>query len=345
MSIEQNVKIGSYNTLVMKYPYNGRDDYTKKAKGGVLYGENLDSRYGHRIANKIVQLNCDCIALQEVNKTSFDKLAEKLWQKEYTGIFSNKNNGEDEGLAIFYKTRRMDMISNHTHYFNDGSGRGIFDVELKLKDNFDISFHLMTSHIDYRTGFMQREFIIFADYVSKIAGPKIICGDFNATPDNSMIQPLWDKQLKDSLYGRHAPTFFDRRIDYILTSPEITTVFNSEVIGDPRKLWSNEEPSDHLPLVTTIRTSHTFVKKTQIIVKYNTGLGNKLFIRGTGPGMSWEKGIELRNINQDTWIFETQSNLPNFEYKILLNDMHWGAGNNGRIECKKTQEITPAFFI
>ena len=132
MSIHQNISFCSYNTLVLKYPYDGKDDYTRKAKNGVLFGEDLHSRYGNRIANKISHFNCDCVALQEVNKACFDVLAEKLWQKGYTGLFSNRNNGEDEGLAIFFKTHRFNVISNHTHYFNDGSGRGILDVGLEV---------------------------------------------------------------------------------------------------------------------------------------------------------------------------------------------------------------------
>lgn len=348
--MSSNISLCSYNTLVLKPPYDGKDPYTKKAKNGVLFGEGLDSRYGRRIAEKIIQLNCDCVALQEVNQASFNKLAEKLWQSGYTGVFTNRNNGEDEGVAIFYRTRRFEHFSNYTHYFNDGSGRGILDVGLKLKD-LNISFHIMTSHIDHRPAFIQKEFNIFADHVSKVPGQKIICGDFNVTPDDHMLLPMWNVRLRDSLYGKpHAPTFFnDRRIDYILTSPEVSAVFDAKVIGDPQKLHVFEEPSDHLPLVATVQLAapipeqpRHFSNQTRIIVKYDAGFGNKLFIRGSGPNMNWGKGVELRNIDKDTWVYETNES-RGFEYKILLNDKTWEKDKNHNIERDKKQEIRPAF--
>ena len=209
----------------------------------------------------------------------------------------------------------------------------------------------MTSHIDYRMHHIQQEFNIFADYASKIAGPKIVCGDFNVTCEHPYLLPMWDKQFKDSLYGRHAPTFFsDRRIDYILTSPEVNSVFDSKVIGDPQKLYSAEEPSDHLPLLTTIylRADSNPLKKARIIVKCDAGFGNKLFIRGNGPGMSWERGTELRNIDKETWIFETQNDLSSFEYKVckvLFNHAEiWETGHNHKTEWNKKQEIFPKFL-
>jgi len=82
--------------------------------------------------------------------------------------------------------------------------------------------------------------------------------------------------------------------------------------------------------------------KTQIIVKCDAGFGNRLFIRGNGPGMNWEKGVKLRNIDKDTWVFETQTDLP-FEYKVLFNDKDWETGCNHKIECHKNQEINPQF--
>jgi hypothetical protein len=154
---------------------------------------------------------------------------------------------------------------------------------------------------------------------------------------------MWDKQLTDSFYGQYAPTFSDQRIDYILTSPEITSAFNSKVIGDPRKLSTAAEPSDHLPLVTTVQLPEPIPSKTQIIIKCDAGWGNKLYIRGDGPGMNWEKGIKLRNIDKDTWVFETQSGSPSFEYKILFNDKDWETGCNHKIGCQKNQEINPQF--
>jgi hypothetical protein len=61
------------------------------------------------------------------------------------------------------------------------------------------------------------------------------------------------------------------------------------------------------------------VKATRITVQYPAALEQKLFIRGSGPGMSWDRGVELRHVGSDIWVFETQAN-ASLEYKIVLNN-------------------------
>ncbi len=82
---------------------------------------------------------------------------------------------------------------------------------------------------------------------------------------------------------------------------------------------------------------------TCITVRYDAGLGNKLYIRGQGGGLSWEKGIELKNTGGDTWVYETQDDFANLEYKILLNNNGWEKDANHKIERGKRVEFTPNF--
>ncbi len=365
MSFETNVSLCCYNTLILKAPYDGKDDYTKHAKGGVFFGENLDSRYGVRIANKIIGLNRDCVALQEVNKVSFDKLAGKLWQKGYRGIFSNRNNGEDEGVAIFCKEHRFNVVSNYTHYFNDGTGRGVLDVGLNLKENSNISFHFMTTHIDWRPQFLQKECQSLVDYASKITDPKIVCGDFNVTPDDPALQPLWKNNFKDSLYGIKGVTFLNRRIDYILTCPKINDVFHAEVIGDPRKFPTAEEPSDHLPVTTTVRFKAVHQVVPQITaapvqlkavpqavpqiyemkIKCKVPSGHHLYIHGDGNGLNWDDGKQLTPIDQDHWIFHSSTPLKDFEYKFSIDKLWENRKINRKFSNGKGNEDQPQFNL
>lgn len=84
--------------------------------------------------------------------------------------------------------------------------------------------------------------------------------------------------------------------------------------------------------------------RTKITVKHDAGYGNSLSICGTGPGMSWERGIPLTNIGADTWICELSSDdFKNFEFKIVKNDKQFEAGFNHSIDCGENTEITPVF--
>ena len=82
---------------------------------------------------------------------------------------------------------------------------------------------------------------------------------------------------------------------------------------------------------------------TLISVRFDAGLGNKLYIRGEGSNLSWEKGIELKNIGSDTWVFETDAQFSSLKYKILLNDQKWETGSNHQINHGKVEEVQPKF--
>lgn len=83
---------------------------------------------------------------------------------------------------------------------------------------------------------------------------------------------------------------------------------------------------------------------TTIEVKCNVGFGNNLSLVGTGPGMTWGKGIPLKNINRDSWICEIKSDeFKAFEFKIMRNGKDYEKGSNHKIECGKKEVIVPKF--
>ena len=59
--------------------------------------------------------------------------------------------------------------------------------------------------------------------------------------------------------------------------------------------------------------------------------------------MSWNKGVPLKNVGQDLWIWDTSESFDNFEYKIVLNDVEWEKGPNHRSHHGKKEEILPRF--
>src|SRR5262245_18623488 len=40
---------------------------------------------------------------------------------------------------------------------------------------------------------------------------------------------------------------------------------------------------------------------TTITARYDVGFGNSLFIRGEGPGLSWDQGITMECLGNDLW--------------------------------------------
>jgi len=86
------------------------------------------------------------------------------------------------------------------------------------------------------------------------------------------------------------------------------------------------------------------LKATKIVVQYDCGFSNALFIRGEGiPGLSWEKGTLMKCTKNNEWVFQTRKSFKNCQFKILINDTSFEVGENRSITCGKTCSYTPQF--
>lgn len=83
--------------------------------------------------------------------------------------------------------------------------------------------------------------------------------------------------------------------------------------------------------------------KTSVTIRYDVGFGNALYLRGRGANLSWDKGVMLRNVNNDEWIWETDANFTNCEFKALINDNEYEIGENHLIKSGEIVQYTPDF--
>jgi hypothetical protein len=109
-----------------------------------------------------------------------------------------------------------------------------------------------------------------------------------------------------------------------------------------RKQTNNQEEIKQTPVQ---RQNSTPMKssKTLLRIKYDAGFSNTLFIRGKGGGLSWDKGIPLKNVKADEWVWETSNLTGECEYKILINDKNFETGENHHLHPGSTIQIIPQF--
>jgi hypothetical protein len=65
---------------------------------------------------------------------------------------------------------------------------------------------------------------------------------------------------------------------------------------------------------------------TRLIVTAYIGIGNRLFIRGDGAGLSWEKGSPLQFVSIGKWRWETDDASAPLTVKLLKNDQVEASG-------------------
>lgn len=82
---------------------------------------------------------------------------------------------------------------------------------------------------------------------------------------------------------------------------------------------------------------------TRVVVKYDVGFGNSLFIRGKGANLSWDKGIPMQNTQNDEWVWETEAPFLTGEFKVLINDAQYEIGENHILKRGSQVQYSPNF--
>jgi len=92
-----------------------------------------------------------------------------------------------------------------------------------------------------------------------------------------------------------------------------------------------------------VKPTATSVTVTTITAKIDVGFGNTLFLRGEGPGLSWEKGIPLNCVSDTEWSLNLSGATNPVVFKFLLNDALWSVGEDFNLAPGKVGAFAPEF--
>jgi len=83
---------------------------------------------------------------------------------------------------------------------------------------------------------------------------------------------------------------------------------------------------------------------TRLVVTAYIGIGNRLFIRGAGPGLAWDKGVPLTFVSIGKWRWETDDATAPVKFKLYKNDeIECTALGERSVEPGAQQHITAEF--
>lgn len=120
----------------------------------------------------------------------------------------------------------------------------------------------------------------------------------------------------------------------------------------PKKSDATEEPAlgldiDETPSGTNGGAGERVLTSdgaTRLLVTAYIGIGNRLFIRGEGPGLTWEKGVPLQFVSIGKWRWETSDANSPIQFKLYKNDdIECSALGAQSLDPGHQQEVTAAF--
>lgn len=82
---------------------------------------------------------------------------------------------------------------------------------------------------------------------------------------------------------------------------------------------------------------------TFISARADIGFGNHLYLRGEGPGLSWDHGVAMDCVANDLWSATLKGALAPVVFKILVNDLSWNTGNDYVVEPGQSVTVNPVF--
>ena len=114
------------------------------------------------------------------------------------------------------------------------------------------------------------------------------------------------------------------------------------------KIAKAEKPSI-APAVKAPKTSSPKTKAkpapvtTTIVAAVDVGFGNRLTLRGAGPGLSWDAGLPLECVADDRWSITLPETSQPIVCKFLLNDAEWSAGDDYTVLPGASVVLSPTF--
>ena len=108
--------------------------------------------------------------------------------------------------------------------------------------------------------------------------------------------------------------------------PPSTEIAAEEPAAPPASNEFSQEPPEETRATSAVSADGA----TRLLVTAYVGIGNRLFVRGEGPGLSRDKGVPLQFVSIGKWRWETADATAPIHVKLYKND---------QVECSALGEI------
>ena len=175
-----------------------------------------------------------------------------------------------------------------------------------------------------------------------VLDPDIVSEDVEKI--DSLPEPEKEDEYPDKTITQEEPEFVEKgaeeklpeELDLGLPDPE-------ETLRKVDALLAGEESSEKVDKPEVTKENKENSGPTTVVANVMIGIGNKPYLRGEGPGLSWDEGVPMNFIEIGKWAWSPSRKNASLTVQVYRNDQDPDKG--GKIEVKPSQklEITPDF--
>jgi len=163
------------------------------------------------------------------------------------------------------------------------------------------------------------------------AQPEIPAGESPAASEPAAVEPSKPKRVRPPRKPKPEET---------LAAMSEAPAVAAPVAAEPESLAAPVAVDDAPPAPEASVSSDG---ATRLLATAYIGIGNKLFIRGDGPGLSWDHGVPMQFVSIGKWGWSTQEATGPISLKLYKNDETAALSGGVTIEPGRHTEITALF--
>lgn len=257
--------VASYNVLADAYI---RAKYYPNTDPKILEATPREER----LIQRVLGLNADIICLQEVEPSRFKLISSRL-SPQYLGYYRPKEDNRPDGCALFHRVE-WKFMSEDALFYQEGGRRSSGHVAqtVKLK-RADYRIAVSNTHLkwDRRTpplhiGWIQAgQLIEHRARIEADVDAWVLCGDLNSAPESPVVKLLSEAGLSYAAQGQElqstcAANGRAAKLDYVFYTGSLDgRLMELPEIDGRTVMPSDQEPSDHLPIVAELERAESVV--------------------------------------------------------------------------------------
>ena len=162
--------------------------------------------------------------------------------------------------------------------------------------------------------------------------------------NDSFPEPEREDEYSEKTITQEEPEFVEKDVEENLPEElDLGLPDPEETLRKVDALLAGEESSEKVDKPEVTKENKENSGPTTVVANVMIGIGNKPYLRGDGPGLSWDEGVSMNFIEIGKWAWSSPRKNASLIVQVYRNDQDPDKG--GKIEVKPGQklEITPDF--